>query len=279
MCTVVILYRPGHPWPLLLAANRDEMAERSWRPPGRHWRHQPQVMGGLDMTAGGTWLARNDAGVIAAVLNRINTLGPAPGRRSRGELPLRALAVGTAGEAARMIGEIDAWAWRPFNMVVADAREAFWIRATHDREAGRGGPAEDGAGDADRQLVVERLPAGLSMITAHDRNDARSPRIRRYLPKFRAAREPRPERSDWQDWVALMAARESDADAGPGGAMTVITAGGFGTVCASLMALPADDITPPVWLFAAGRPGEAPFTALDRGAVARPGADGNRKPL
>jgi hypothetical protein len=263
MCTVVVLCRPGHPWPLLLAANRDEMAERAWRAPGRHWPQQPEVTGGLDMTAGGTWLARNDAGVIAAVLNRINTLGPAPGHRSRGELPLKALAAGTAREAARMIGEIEARAWRPFNMVVADAREGFWIRATHEREAGGGGPAEDNAEDADSQLAVEGLPAGLSMITAHDRNDARSPRIRRYLPRFRAAGEPRPEHSDWEDWTALMAARESDPDAGPGGAMTVITASGFGTVCASLMALPADDATPPVWLFAAGRPGEAAFESVE----------------
>ena len=28
MCTVVVLRRPGHDWPLILAANRDEMAER-----------------------------------------------------------------------------------------------------------------------------------------------------------------------------------------------------------------------------------------------------------
>ena len=263
MCTIVILHRPGHSWPLLLAANRDEMADRPWRAPGRHWPSRPEVMGGLDITAGGTWLARNDAGVVAAVLNRINTLGPAPGRRSRGELPLRALAAGTARAAAQVIGDVDAAAWRPFNMVVADAHEAFWIRAMHDGEAAESHSTAGGSAEADRRPVIERLPAGLSMITAHDRNDARSPRIRRYLPRFGASRAPRPEQADWKDWVALLAARETDAGAGPGGAMTVITPSGFGTVCASLMALPADEATPPVWLFAAGRPGEAPFAALD----------------
>jgi hypothetical protein len=46
--------------------------------------------------------------------------------------------------------------------------------------------------------------------------------------------------------------------------MTVITPSGFGTVCASLIALP-ERMTRrlrPVWLFAAGRPGEAPFTPV-----------------
>ena len=43
------------------------------------------------LLAGGTWLGLNDDGVIAGLLNRINTLGPKEGFRSRGELPLEAL--------------------------------------------------------------------------------------------------------------------------------------------------------------------------------------------
>ena len=73
------------------------------------------------------------------------------------------------------------------------------------------------------------MQQGLSMVTAYDRNDARSPRIRRYLPRFRQVAAPRPEAGDWQSWVELMASRETDADAGPGGAMTVVMASGFGT--------------------------------------------------
>ena len=48
MCTVVILRRPGHPWPLVFAANRDEMLDRPWRPPGRHWPERPEVVAGLE---------------------------------------------------------------------------------------------------------------------------------------------------------------------------------------------------------------------------------------
>jgi uncharacterized protein with NRDE domain len=250
MCTVVVLRRPGHPWPLLLAANRDEMAHRPWRAPGRHWRRQPDVTGGLDETGGGTWLAYNDAGVIAAVLNRINTLGPAPGRLSRGELPLRALTATRARDAAAVIGAVDPRAWRPFNMVVADDGEAFWVRAT------------DGSGPEPPEVVVETLPPGVSMITAYDRDDPASPRIRRYLPQFSAADPPRPERGDWREWIRLLASREADAEAGPGGAMTVITASGFGTVSASLLALSADGAAPRVWLFSDGPPGDTPFSPV-----------------
>ena len=34
MCTLVILRRPGHDWPVVIAANRDEMIDRPWLTPG-----------------------------------------------------------------------------------------------------------------------------------------------------------------------------------------------------------------------------------------------------
>lgn len=254
MCTIVLLRRPGHAWPLLLAANRDEMAERPWRAPARHWPERPGVTAGLDLLGRGTWIGVNDAGVTAAVLNRINTLGPAPGRRSRGELPLAALDHPTARSAAGAIARIDAGAYRPFNMAIADAEVAYWVRCTDGSETGA----------AEAGISVEAVSDGLSMITAYDRNDMRSPRIRRYLPRFAAASAPRPEAGDWSDWVSLLAARDFDADAGPGGAMTVITTTGFGTISSSLLALPAQREQSAVWLFAAGRPGEAPFRPILR---------------
>ena len=67
MCTLALLRRPAHAWPLLLAANRDELRTRPARPPGRHWPDRAHVRGGLDLEAGGTWLGVNDDGVVAAV--------------------------------------------------------------------------------------------------------------------------------------------------------------------------------------------------------------------
>ncbi|NBP73538.1 MAG: hypothetical protein EBU57_10365, partial [Alphaproteobacteria bacterium] len=67
MCTVVILRRPGHDWPLLIAANRDEMAGRPWDPPARHWPDRENVVAGIDRLAGGTWMGLNDEGVAACI--------------------------------------------------------------------------------------------------------------------------------------------------------------------------------------------------------------------
>jgi hypothetical protein len=139
-------------------------------------------------------------------------------------------------------------------MIIADAECAYCVRCTDGSE-----PDTAGA-----NVAIEEIPDGLSMVTAYDRNNLRSPRIQRYLPKFEAAAAPRPDAGDWSDWVGLLAARDFDPDAGPGGAMTVVTSTGFGTVCSSLLALPARRQEQFIWLFAAGRPGETPFRPIRR---------------
>jgi uncharacterized protein with NRDE domain len=103
MCTLAILRRPDHDWPVIIGANRDEMIDRPADPPDRHWPDRAEVVAGRDRLAGGSWLGLNDWGVAAAVLNRHGSLGPAAGQRSRGELVLEALDHADAVAAARAL--------------------------------------------------------------------------------------------------------------------------------------------------------------------------------
>src|SRR5579871_4416153 len=107
MCTVIISRRPGDPWPLLLGGNRDEMERRPWKAPGYHWPLAADVIGGYDELAEGSWLAMNGHGVTAVILNRMGTLGPAAGKRSRGELVLEALDHADASSAAEAMVHLD----------------------------------------------------------------------------------------------------------------------------------------------------------------------------
>ena len=84
-------------------------------------------MAGRDRLGGGTWMAVR-GGVAAAVLNRPGSLGPAPGKLSRGALPLLAVRHGTAYEAAEAMAGLDAGAYRTFNMVLADRAGAWFAR-------------------------------------------------------------------------------------------------------------------------------------------------------
>ena len=241
MCTVIILRRPGHAWPLLLATNRDEMSDRPWRAPARHWPDRPDVLAGLDELAGGSWLGVNDAGVVAAILNRRNSLGPAPGLRSRGELVLDALDHADAAMAAESLAALAAHAYRSFNLVIADDRDAFWLRAL--------GP------DGPPRPVVARIPAGLSMLTAADLDDPTDPRVAFHLPRWRDAAAPDVARADWRGWETLLASRDDGGD--PRGAMNFRLASGFGTVSSAILALPDRGGPPPhmaKFRFADGHP-------------------------
>ncbi len=235
------------------------MWSRPWDRPGRHWDDRPHVTAGRDRLAGGTWLGMNDDRLVAGILNRPNSLGPAPGKRSRGELPLEALDHAEAHVAASALAALDPAAYRSFNMVIGDASGAYWV--VND--------------DVSKSIHIQPIPSGVSMVTAHDLNDSDSDRIRHHLPRFRAAPAPVPETGDWFAWETLLADRSKADDANWSGAMAINPEDftsedftpdadadrmDFGTICSSLIALPAPGSgKTPVWRFAPGMPGETPY--------------------
>jgi len=240
-----------------LAANRDEMMKRPWKPPARHWPDRPNVVAGIDLEAGGSWLGANDAGVIAAILNRPNSLGPALDKRSRGELVLDALDSADATDVIDRFRVLDGEAWRPFNMVIADSTNAYWLRNRGPEAAWR--------------IEVFPISEGTSMITAQELNDIGSSRIRRYLDRFRAASPPDPDRGEWKNWQNFLADRERGDDSAPDSSMNIFTDFGFGTVSSSLIALPgAQNPRPTIWLFSPGQPGLCDYEPVS--AIATPAA-------
>ncbi|CAA7620003.1 conserved hypothetical protein [Candidatus Terasakiella magnetica] len=252
MCTLIVLHRPGTDWPVIIAANRDEMRDRPWRSPGRWWDDRPEVVAGQDELAGGSWMGLNQSGVMVAILNRMGTLGPQPGKRSRGELVLEALDHADAAPAAQALAQLDARAYRPFNMVIADNRDVFWLRADGSR------------------ITAHPISPGLHMLSALDLDDRTSPRIDAYLDRFKALPPPQPDPDspaggDWGGWPALLAdTGTASSDTEEAAAMCFTRANGFGTVSSSLIALPAAARlgTPALWRFAPGRPDRTGFEAV-----------------
>lgn len=221
MCTLILLRRPGHDWPVIVGANRDEMKARPWRQPGRHWPDRPEVVAGLDELAGGSWLGINEHGVVAGILNRHGSLGPAAGQRSRGELVLEALDHADASDAAEALAAIDPRAYRTFNMIIADSREAFWLRH-----------ADDNGG---KPVEARPVSDGLSMIASGEIDDTETARLVRYRPRFLAADPPDPANGDWSSWENLL----SESSGGPDRALRFDTERGFATVSSALIALPS----------------------------------------
>ena len=102
----------------VLAANRDEYYNRPTAQ--AHWWEDGATFAGRDLQAGGSWLAVNRHGRLAALTNYRDAAGPPAGARSRGELV--AMAVDPAAPVNELLSRLQARLDRyaGFNLVVLD---------------------------------------------------------------------------------------------------------------------------------------------------------------
>ena len=165
MCTLALYSRVFADYPIVAAANRDELLARPSDPPLQLAR-KPWIWGGRDRVAGGTWLGVNAFGVMAGILNRQSLLPPDPQRRSRGQLCLDALRHPSAAQAANHLARSSPHDYNPFTLVIADAQQAFVLNT------------------APTTLALHTLKPGLYLFTNRDFNDLSCPRIARLQPHF-----------------------------------------------------------------------------------------------
>lgn len=91
MCLIIFAHRADPAYPFVLAANRDEFFGRATAH-AQFWQSDhPQILGGKDLVAGGTWLGITRAGRFAAVTNIRDPSQPERKARSRGDLTLNFL--------------------------------------------------------------------------------------------------------------------------------------------------------------------------------------------
>ncbi len=175
--------------PTLLVGVRDELVDRSWRPPARHWPDYPALLGGRDLLAGGTWLAVDpERGRVACVLNGRGRMAPPEHRESRGTLPLQA----AAGQSLAVAGlaRLD-----PFHLLTIDNGEAMLQTWDGVRVA------ERNLGPGLHMVVNSGLAADLTA-------PQEAARIGHFLRRFRSAERPapmpgKPVPDAWADWFTL----------------------------------------------------------------------------
>ena len=127
MCTALISVDPGSRVPVLLVFARDEMAERAWLPPGHHWPEHQELVAGMDLREGGTWLAARSGAArdadgeadasagprVVALLNGFGVFAAPERRRTRGRLPLLVA-------SGAPLADLDLTRYDPFHLLVAD---------------------------------------------------------------------------------------------------------------------------------------------------------------
>ncbi len=131
MCTLIILNGLPGPWPVVLAANRDEFYGRPSEAPS-FISDAPPIFAGRDLRAGGTWMGVTPGGFFAGLTNQRQPAGAATDRRSRGEVVVNVLRAGDGPSARRYLEGLDPTAYNPFNLVFGDAHklEVVYARDT-----------------------------------------------------------------------------------------------------------------------------------------------------
>jgi uncharacterized protein with NRDE domain len=85
MCLIVLSLNEHPDYPLIVAANRDEFYERK-SASAAVWSDHPEILGGRDLVAHGTWLAMHRNGRVAMVTNYRDLSRYRPDAPSRGGL-------------------------------------------------------------------------------------------------------------------------------------------------------------------------------------------------
>jgi uncharacterized protein with NRDE domain len=128
VCLVALALDPGHRFPIVIAANRDEYFARPTAPLD-WWSPSPgdaPILAGRDLEAGGTWLGLSTAGRFGFVTNVRGMMANDPAAPSRGVIVPQWL---TSAEPADRFWPRTANAGHNgFNLVAADfvAGECFW---------------------------------------------------------------------------------------------------------------------------------------------------------
>ncbi|HEY1618682.1 MAG TPA: NRDE family protein [Streptosporangiaceae bacterium] len=131
MCLVIALSGVVPGAPLIVAANRDERYARPSVALAVLREHGPRVLGGQDQMAGGSWLAVNEHGVVAALTNQRLETPPDPAKRTRGDIPLAFTGYPTAAQAVQEVcASLVSSEYNPCWLLVGDSRELYSVDVT-----------------------------------------------------------------------------------------------------------------------------------------------------
>ena len=157
MCTLVVFKNVFPGYPLVVAANRDELFSRPSAGPAI--KDGPiRTLAPADLQRGGTWAAVNSRGVFVALTNR-KGVPSLRGLRSRGELVADAAAQPTAAHALASVVNREAGEHNACHMVIDDGKEGYVIVGN-----GAGGD-EEGGGRIAPGFSWAPLLDGLTIVT------------------------------------------------------------------------------------------------------------------
>jgi len=125
MCLILLAFQSHPVYKLIIAANRDEFYERPTLP-AAFWEDAPDILGGRDLRAGGTWFGITKTGRIAAITNYRDPSSLTPDAPSRGAL-VSGFLTGEEDPEAYLAGlALTAADYNGFNLIVGARNHLCW---------------------------------------------------------------------------------------------------------------------------------------------------------
>lgn len=195
MCTTVLLYRKEHPWSVIIGSNRDEELSRKSLFPGRHWpATYPNIIGGYDIKAQGSWIAINDFGILAIMHNRKLEENNLSNKKSRGSIILDLLNFDNIESSIDYLKNLNQSIYNGFNVIICDKNMCYWGK--HN--------------SVNKKIKIQEINEGLSIVSNKDLNDISDKKINYYLSKFSQAPIPDPNQNSWLAWELLLSTTKID---------------------------------------------------------------------
>lgn len=163
MCLIFLSVQDHPRYKLIVAANRDEFYQRRTAA-AAYWEDHPEILGGRDLEAQGTWMAMNKNGRIAMVTNYRDIRNIKPVAPSRGALVTNYLLDTNSPENYLNQVALKGSNYNGFNLIVGSAEE-LWYNSNY-------------------KSGVEKLSLGLHGLSNH-LLDTPWPKVERGLEKMR----------------------------------------------------------------------------------------------
>lgn len=129
MCTIVLAKNVFPGFPVVVAANRDELLDRPSETPKMR---SETLFAPRDLQRGGMWIGINKHGVIIGLTNRLDVKSVS-GRKSRGQVVQEALQHTTAASAVKYLKSLTGSHFNGFYLIAADKLES-WVFGGNGRE-------------------------------------------------------------------------------------------------------------------------------------------------
>lgn len=125
MCLVFVSVKQHPKYKLVIAANRDEFYARKTAP-AHFWSDHPEIVGGRDLEANGTWLGVSTKGRVALVTNFRDLRNLKKNAPSRGQLVTDALLTDQPADAYLHTVMPRAHAYNGFNLIAGTVDDLWY---------------------------------------------------------------------------------------------------------------------------------------------------------